>query len=227
MSGEGSSIVGWIWSECENVVRFFKVKTGNHAMTQSTNPVAVFERTISFQLFDREHLTEEQQATVAAALVAHNASEDTKIHAGAAAMAHDGTIVSTHNDIPGSFGHAEQRVVSLLYATLPLGHKKLERIALAVTLAGEEMVREHKYDAFVSFFALRPSLPCGKCLEYISDVTANVDDFEFLLILPSGQVIMTSLRSLFPWPYVSVQVAYDPDRCCPMYRETSIADQKR
>ena len=84
-------------------------------------PLRVFRRTIWFELYNFKALSQRQRAVVAAAEEAQAASRDTKIHAGAAALAYDGTLVASANDIPGSFGHAEQRVVSQLYKLLPPG----------------------------------------------------------------------------------------------------------
>lgn len=173
-------------------------------------PVKRFEKTVMFELLDFEALDDEEKAAVSAALEAQKKSEDLKFQVGAAALAFDGTMVSTHNDIPGPHGHAEQRVLSKLYTILPAGEKKLKLLAMAGAMPGEEVVRTDKpYTAEVGLDDVEWGKPCPKCLEYIHDRTANVPDVKILSVAATGQVMRTTLRSLLTSPHTSVQVPLD------------------
>jgi cytidine deaminase len=181
-------------------------------------PVKRFEKMVSFELMNFEDLDQEEQAVVASAIAAQAQSEDKKFQAGAAARAYDGTMVATHNDIPGPHGHAEQRVISQLYEILKPGHKKLKILALAAALPGEELIRKNEpHTENVALDEIEWAKPCGKCLEFMHDISANVDDVKILSVASTGQVMRTSLRSLITSPHTSVQVPYDPVRGAPVY----------
>ena len=109
-----------------------------------------------------------------------------------------------------SEGHAEMRTLNKLYRSIRVGEKKLKIIALAGALAGEPVISQSEpYAADTELEEMEWMKPCGKCLEYIHDRTANVPDVKILSVAATGQVMRTSLRSLVPNPHTSMQVRLD------------------
>jgi hypothetical protein len=47
---------------------------------------------------------------------------------------------------------------------------------------------------------------CGKCLEFIHDCTSNVPDVDIILATVTGEILKTSLRSLYTKAHTSSRV---------------------
>ena len=137
---------------------------------RKANDRLVVSWTVKFEVVARNKLAPIERRAVRAALHEQKLSVNPKFQVGAAAVSYDGMLVSYRNDVVGPNWHAEQRVLSNLYA----------KICWAK--------------------------PCGKCLEFIHDCTANVRDVDFLSVAETGQVIRTSLRSLITAPHTSLRV---------------------
>ncbi|HEY4487207.1 MAG TPA: hypothetical protein VI483_00405 [Candidatus Paceibacterota bacterium] len=191
-------------------------------------PVLSITATVRLDFYEYGDLNRADRAIVLATLEAHERCEDKTYHAAACVVAVDGNSVATHNDLPGSHGHAEQRAITKLYADQAPGHKALKALGLGVVLAGDDLIRPELFlKEYTPIGNLGVSLPCGKCLEFMADVTGNVEDVELLLIAATGHVVKTSLRSLMPWPFISHRVRYDCNRRTPVYRSTTRKDQDR
>lgn len=167
-----------------------------------------FEAVSVFELCAIEELSSEERDAVLSALEAQRGSTNPKWRVGATAVSESGVKVSTHNI--DEQGHAEQRVLSMLYAAVQGPHKRLKIIALAGAQPGQEVIREGEpYGEHASLDDIEWMKPCAKCLEFIHDRTADVPDVEILSVAATGQVLRTSLRSLLPRPHTSVQVPID------------------
>lgn len=166
-----------------------------------------------FELVDMENLEEEERLAVQEAIAVHKKSTNEEYHAGATAVAEDGTRVARHNEIQGTTGHAEQLALTALYRAVSLNpsQRKLKLLALAGSRPGEEVIREkEKYPKDVSLKEVECGKVCGRCLKFISDYSANSEDVKILLVAATGQVVRTSLRSLYPMPHIPTRVSLKP-----------------
>src|SRR3989344_1983111 len=179
-------------------------------------PIITIERKIAFNILSFEQLNEDEQACVSLAIRAQKSSNNPFVHAGAAAMAYNGALVPSHNDVEGEDGHAEQQAIRKLYNSLPEGEKKLKILAVAACLAGEELVREDVlYDNTTAIEDIKGSKLCGQCLSYIDSCTATLDrengeDVEILMVAVTGQIIRAKHRDLLPFAWQSMKVRIDP-----------------
>jgi cytidine deaminase len=161
----------------------------------------------TFDLMDISSLSFDERGAVEAALAEQKKSDNPKWRVGVAALAENGQVVALHNKEIGPTNHAEQLTISEFYKQMPAGKKNLKALALAGARVGEEVIRKNPYDDDVELDKIEPSVwLCGKCLEFIHDCTFNVSDVDILLVTITGEVLKTSLRSLFPKPHTSFTV---------------------
>ena len=165
-----------------------------------------FQRTIRFELLDMCNLDDDEKRAVEGALHEQLQGVNKKFQVGAVAVSYDGTSVSVRNDTPGPDWHAEQRALCNLYAKSK--DKRLKLIAMAGARPGEQVVQEGvpRYCECIRFEEICWAKPCGKCLEFIHDCTANVEDVTILSVAVTRQVVRTSLRSLLTAPHTSMRV---------------------
>jgi cytidine deaminase len=165
-----------------------------------------FQRTITFELLDLDELEEDERRAVLEALAEQEQGVNAKFQVGAVAYSYDGTWVSVRNDTPGPDWHAEQRALCNLYAKSK--DRRLKFIAMAGARPGEPVVRRDLplHCKGVNFEDICWAKPCGKCLEFIHDCTANVPDVGILSVAQTSQVVRTSLRTLLTAPHTSMRV---------------------
>lgn len=165
-----------------------------------------FTRKILFELVDKGDLSGQEQMAVEEALREQSRGVNRKFQVGAVAVGCDGTMASVRNDTPGPDWHAEQRALCNLYAKSKV--RRLKLIAMAGARPGEEVIQYgHKpYQEGMLFDDVCWAKPCGKCLEFIHDCTANVSDVGILSVAKTGQVVRTTLRSLITAPHTSLRV---------------------
>lgn len=165
-----------------------------------------FEKVVRFELLDMGNLTHEEGTAVEAAIREQKLGVNKKFQVGAAACSYDGTMVSCRNDTPGPDWHAEQRALCNLY--VKSRDKRIKLIAMAGARPGEELIQNGvpQYCECTKLDDVCWAKPCGKCLEFIHDCTANVPDVTILSVAITGQVIRTSLRSLITAPHTSLRV---------------------
>jgi cytidine deaminase len=177
-------------------------------MRESPRNVKRFEKLSTYELVNFDDLDPEEQTAVLAARQQQRLSTEETYKVGACAISEDGKMAAVWNRVPGPDGHAEQFALRELYPQIPRGvEKKLKLLAIAGARPGEEVVRKSTpYDANVALEQIEWMRPCAKCLEYLHDRTANVEDVEILSLAATGQVIRTSLRSLLPTPHTSKSV---------------------
>ncbi|MES2203509.1 MAG: hypothetical protein V4474_04270, partial [Patescibacteria group bacterium] len=134
-------------------------------------------------------------------------STNPKWQVGAAAIAEDGTIVATHN-VLGPTQHAEQLVLGELYETLGTSEKKLRAMVVVGAQEGQKVFRcDTPYGDDVELDEIECSVwLCGKCLEFMHDCTANVPDVDIILATVTGEILKTSLRSLYTKAHTSSRV---------------------
>ncbi len=162
----------------------------------------------TFDLMHLASLSFDERNAVEAAIIEQKKSDNPKWRVGVAALAENGLIIPVYNKTTGPSNHAEQTAVSEFYKKMPVGQKKLKALALAGAREGEEVIRcDAPYGEDVELDQVEPSVwLCGKCLEFVHDCTFNVPDVDILLVTITGQVLKTSLRSLFPKPHTSFTV---------------------
>jgi cytidine deaminase len=169
-----------------------------------------------YELFNLEDLPEEERLAAQDALAAYRRSTNEEFRAGVAVVAEDGTRVAVHNEIAGPEGHAEMLAVAALYRTVsirPESHRKLKLLALAASYPHEDIFnRTEPYGDDVSLTDIKNEAhwPCGRCLKFLTDYTANSEDVTILTFAPTGQVIRTSLRTLHPMPHRPNRVPLEP-----------------
>lgn len=172
---------------------------------RKVNDRLVVSWTVKFEVVPRNSLTTTEKKAVRAALREQELSVNPKFQVGAAAVAHDGTLVSVRNDIVGPNWHGEQRALSGLYAKTT--DRRVKLIAMAGARPGENVIsRRNPYVVGCNWGNICWAKPCGKCLEFIHDCTFNVPDVGFLSVAQTGQVVRTSLRSLITAPHTSLRV---------------------
>jgi cytidine deaminase len=168
----------------------------------------------TFDLMDVVSLSVAERSAVEVAIEEQKKSTNPKWRVGVAALAENGEIVAVYNPDIGPHHHAEQTAVSEFYRRMPVGQKKLKALAVVGARLGENPVRRTElYEDNVELDQVEPSVwLCGKCLEFIHDCTFNVKDVDILLLTITGQVLKTSLRSLFPKPHTSFTVPLKLER---------------
>lgn len=172
---------------------------------RKANDRLVVSWTVKFEVVARNKLAPIERRAVRAALHEQKLSVNPKFQVGAAAVSYDGMLVSYRNDVVGPNWHAEQRVLSNLYAKAK--DKRVRLIAMAGARPDEKVIsRRNPYVVGCRWGNICWAKPCGKCLEFIHDCTANVRDVDFLSVAETGQVIRTSLRSLITAPHTSLRV---------------------
>lgn len=176
-----------------------------------------FETVSTFELVNFEDLDDDEKTAITAAIESQKQSKDEKYRVGAAMRDFDGHMVAIHNEEPGPNGHAEQNALRKLYGMIEPPHeRKVKMLAMAGARKGEEVIRKDSpYEDNVELKDVEWMKPCPKCLEYIHDRTANVEDVKILSVAASGQIIRTSLRSLLPLPHTSFQVPLDKNTLAP------------
>jgi cytidine deaminase len=182
------------------------------------NTVKRFKLELLFELLDRSALLSDERDAVEAALEEQRKSTNPKWRVGAAALAHTGEIVAVHNHTVGPTKHAEQICISEFYRQVQNG--KL-RALVVVGAQGDSPVisRDTPYPDDVELDQVQPSIwMCGKCLEFVHDCTVNVPKVDVLLVCPTGQVLKTTLRALFPKPHTSsvVPLKWENGVCFPV-----------
>jgi len=160
-----------------------------------------------FDLMDISTLSSDERDAVEAALKQQQKSNNPKWRVGVAALSETGEIVSVYNKDLGPTGHAEQLAISEFYRLMPSG-SKIKALALAGAREGESVIRcDDPYGDDVTFDQIDCSIwMCGKCLEFLHDCTFNTPDVTIILVTVTGEVLRTSLRSLFPRPHTSFTV---------------------
>ena len=159
-----------------------------------------------YEVLDLDLLVEQERLALVTAYDQQKKSTNPKWGVGAAAVAEDGTMVAIYNDAVGPSTHAEQRVLSELYRALR-GEKRMKILALAGARRGDPVVsRSEPYPVGTPFKQIDWVCMCGKCGEFVHDCTANVDDVVVLSFAVTGQVVRTSLRSMFTHLHTSFRV---------------------
>jgi len=171
------------------------------------NKVQRFRIESTFDLMEISALSSDERDAVDAALREQLKSTNPKWQVGVGIGAATGEVIATYNQDLGPDKHAEQVAVSEFYHQLPPG-SQIKVLALAGAREGEKVIRcDTPYGDDVEFKDVDCSIwMCGKCLEFVYDCSANVSDITIILVAVTGQVLKTSLRSLFPRPHSSFTV---------------------
>jgi cytidine deaminase len=194
-------------------------------------PVKTLEHKGEFQIWNLEDLPEEERLAVQNAVAAYGESTNSEFRAGACAVAFNGERMVKHNHTSepgkGQEGHAEMLALDGLYREVNPAGRRLKIMALAASYPDQELIRsEEKYDANATFQTLHtidaPRI-CGRCLKMMSDYTGNnlpdmnekgepVEPWDpiILILTGTGQVLRTTLSTLYPMPHVPHQTDIDP-----------------
>jgi cytidine deaminase len=192
---------------------------GGEKMLQA---VKTLEVPTQFELFEIDNLPEEEKVAILDAIASYHRSTNPEFHAGACAVAEDGTRVSRHNEVEGTEGHAEMLALASLYRAVKPSERKLKILAFAGSAPDEELIRlEKKYGEDVKFTEIEGESVCGRCRKFISDYTGNFIDAgtgkdegapgpTILMVTATGQVLRTNLRTLYPKPHLPRQISLQP-----------------
>ncbi len=177
-------------------------------------PTRKFEVKSEYELIDIEKLPEEEHVAVLAAIAAYHQSDNPEFHAGATAVAEDGTKVAVHNSVKGPEGHAEMLAVKGLFKSVevnPKSKRSLKFMVLAGSPPDIELVNGKRYSADTPLeeIAEECGTPCGRCLKFVNDYSAG-KDITWLIVTASGQVLRTSQKSLHPMPHKVTSVPLEP-----------------
>jgi cytidine deaminase len=171
-----------------------------------SKPIRRFHHDSIFDLMDKSALSSDERDAVDAALREQKKSRNPKWRVGVSVLGESGEIVSVFNESVGPTNHAEQVGISEFYRRMPAG-SKIKAIALAGAREGEEVIRcDAPYGDDVSLDEVECVYMCGKCGEFATDCTRNTKDVVIILVTVTGQILRTSLRSLFPRIHTSFTV---------------------
>lgn len=178
------------------------------------SPTRKFEVFSQYELVDIDDLEEGERTAVLDAIAAYHQSNNPEFHAGAVAVAEDGTKVAMHNQEIGPEGHAEMLALKGLYksvGTNPESKRELKFMVLAGSSPDVELMNGKRYTAETPLqeIAGECAWPCGRCLKFVNDYSAG-RDVKWLIVTASGQVLRTSQKTLHPMPHKTSSVSLEP-----------------
>ena len=197
---------------------------------QRPEAVATFERKTEYDLVDFDKLPRDEQQAVIEAAISYSESENTDFRVGAAALASDGSRFRSNNNAPGQAGHGEQQALTGLFGEITtatnaiklavpeagLRRKRIVAIALVASRPNEDALRDYARPhekGKVTMEDVDWEGICGHCRKFINDYTAGDNNPEEIIVLvatTTGQVMRTTLSTLYPFPHRVTRMPLDP-----------------